>query len=98
MDQPIKKIALSEVKTTIMKHTNSTKAPGFDLITGKILKELPSEGYRAILFNAVLKLSYYLSQWKVAHIAMLAKTDPLASCQSSPKFSRKYCQHNLNLS
>jgi hypothetical protein len=51
------------------------KSPGYDLITGKILQELPTVGikYLTHLFNAVLLLNYFPSQWKVAHIILILK-------------------------
>jgi hypothetical protein len=46
-----------------------------DLITGKILKELPTLGikYLTHLFNAVLLLNYFPFQWNVAHIILILK-------------------------
>jgi hypothetical protein len=42
------------------------KSPGYDLITSKILKELPTIGiqYLTQLFNAVLLKGYFPAQWK----------------------------------
>lgn len=37
---PNKEITMSELKTTILKHTNSKKYPGFGLIMSKILTEV----------------------------------------------------------
>lgn len=75
MDPPIKNISLTEIKDTILQHINPKKAPGFDLITGKVLQELTNRGFKAIqqIFNAVLRLGYFPSQWKVAQIIMLLK-------------------------
>ena len=74
LDVPIKKITLSEVKTIISKQ-NIKKSPGYDLITGKILKELPTSAltYLTSLFNGVLRLSYFPKQWKVAEVQVVAK-------------------------
>jgi hypothetical protein len=46
------------------------KSPGYDLITSKILKELPIIGtkYLTQLFNAILLLNYFPTQWKIAQI------------------------------
>lgn len=51
------------------------KAPGYDMITGHILKELPQSGFKFLtsLFNAVLRTSYFPAQWKVATIIMIPK-------------------------
>ena len=51
------------------------KAPGYDLITGRILKELPHVGIKAItfIFNSVLKTGYFPVQWKVFQIITILK-------------------------
>ena len=39
---------------------NQKKAPGLDLITARMLKELPKEGLvNLMLFNAILQLEYW---------------------------------------
>lgn len=75
MDRPIKSFRMSEVKSTILKGLNPKKAPGFDLITGKVLRELPEKGMRyiTILFNAILRLEYFPDEWKVAKIILIPK-------------------------
>lgn len=75
VDIPINKVTLSEIKGTIQKEINPKKAPGFDLITGKLLKKLPEKGLKCILyiFNASLRLGYFPIAWKVAQIIMLPK-------------------------
>lgn len=62
-----------EVYNTIQK--DAKKAPGYDLITGKILKELPDKALRliTIIYNAVLRLNYYPAQWKTAQVILLPK-------------------------
>jgi hypothetical protein len=40
LDLPIKKININEVKMIIKSNLNPKKAPGYDLIIGKVLKEL----------------------------------------------------------
>lgn len=58
-----------------IKKLNPRKAPGYDLITGLTLKNLPSEGiiYLAHLFNAILRACFSSPQWKVAQIIMISK-------------------------
>jgi predicted metallopeptidase len=75
MDPPIKNLKKNEVINTILKNLNRKKAPGYDLITGRILKELPEKGYIYLtqLYNAVLRTSFYPPQWKVAEIIMILK-------------------------
>jgi hypothetical protein len=51
------------------------KSPGYDRITGKILKELPIIGTKYLnqLFNAIVLLYYFRTQWKVAQINLILK-------------------------
>jgi hypothetical protein len=51
------------------------KYSGYDLITGKILKELPIIAIKYInqLFSAVLLTRYLLAQWKVAQVILILK-------------------------
>lgn len=78
-----KKLALK--KCIIQKDLNAKKAPEYDLITGKILKELPAKALRflTIIYNAVLRINYYPSQWKVAQTILL------------PKPGKKYRRSNI---
>lgn len=64
-----------EVTNEIKNNLNSKKAPGFDLITGEILKELPRKGFVMLTYiiNAVFRLKHVPSSWKVAEVIMLPK-------------------------
>ncbi|XP_045453923.1 fatty acid synthase-like [Melitaea cinxia] len=64
----------SEVLREI-KNMNAKKAPGFDLITPKLLKELPKKCvvFLTNLFNATLRLSHFPNVWKVSQIIMIHK-------------------------
>lgn len=75
MSLPISPFKPSEVKQIIDSDLNAKKAPGYDLITGKLLKELPRKGivFLALIFNAVLRLQIVPSQWKVAQIVTVPK-------------------------
>lgn len=75
MELPIPKFKFNEVKNVIMKEINPKKAPGYDLITGRILQKLTKKGIMAILhiFNAIVKLNYFPQQLKMAVIIMLPK-------------------------
>lgn len=75
LDLPIKSFTKSEVSAVIMKDLSSKKAPGYDLITGKILKELPANGFKFLtqVFNSILRTSHFPAQWKVAQIIMILK-------------------------
>jgi hypothetical protein len=54
---------------------NPKKSSGYNLITSKILKELPIIGinYLTQLFNAVLLKGYFPALWKVAQIILILK-------------------------
>ena len=60
----------------IKANLSSKKAPGFNLITGTLLKELPRKGVVMLtyLFNAAIRLKYVPDMWKVAEIIMIAKS------------------------
>lgn len=67
----------------IIKKLPNRKSPGHDLITNSILKKLPNKSvvFMTVLFNALLKLSYFPTAWKKAKIIMIKKpgkdnTDP----------------------
>ena len=75
MAPPLSKIRVQKVEYIIQCDTHPTKAPGCDLITGKILKELPRKGIRAItqIYNAIFRLEYFPCHWKFGQIIMIAK-------------------------
>ena len=54
---------------------NVRKAPGYDLISGKVLQELPPKAIVLLttLYNSMLRLSYYPLIWKFAQIIMVPK-------------------------
>jgi hypothetical protein len=73
---PIKKFRVTEVRVAINKLC-STKAPGYDLITGEILKKLSEVGLLAItyeyIYNSILCTGYFPRQWKVSQIVTILK-------------------------
>jgi hypothetical protein len=75
MALPLQKIRIHEVENIIQHKTFPSKAPGYDLITGKILQELPKKGLRAItqIYNAVPRIEYFPCHWKVGQVIMIAK-------------------------
>lgn len=75
MDLPIKNITLQEVQLLIKNTLNVKKAPGYELISGKVIKELPKKAIRVmtIIFNACLRLGVFPEQWKVAEIILIPK-------------------------
>lgn len=84
MSLPLKLTKPTEVKKFIFKLKNK-KAPGFDLITAEVLKQLPRKGVvlLTIIFNAVLRLQYFPLLWKISTINMVAKPGKPATEASS---------------
>lgn len=73
-DEHLKPIRKTEVQQAI-KMLAHNKAPGYDLITPKILKELP---YKAVtiltyIYNAILRCNHFPLQWKVAQVKLILK-------------------------
>ena len=58
--QPIAPVTLNQV-TDITRSLNTKKSPGYDLITAKVLKELPTIGFKYLsyIFNTVLRLHHF---------------------------------------
>lgn len=54
---------------------STKKAPGYDLITGQVLKELPDKALIKLLYfiNAAFRLRYVPRQWKVAEVILIPK-------------------------
>ena len=78
---PIRKSeVLKEIQNLKLK-----KAAGYDLISPKVLKELPSEGICLItyIFNAILRLFYFPMQWKTAQVQLILKPGKPAELASS---------------
>lgn len=84
MDLPIKHVTPSEVKKAISELNNS-KSPGFDSIDSKVAKSLPKKGiiFLSTIYNSILRLSHYPSQWKYAKIIMIPKPNKPENCVSS---------------
>lgn len=76
----IKKVTLQELKNEIKYNISARKSPGYDLITGQILKELPDKAVKKILhiINAAFRLKYVPRQWKVAEVIMILKPGKMA--------------------
>lgn len=74
MALPLTPLRPQEIKN-IIKQLKKNKSPGYDLITGKVLQELPQEAIRllAIIFNGVLRIGYFPDMWKVAEIIVIGK-------------------------
>jgi hypothetical protein len=74
MSLPIKPFSPREVVQEI-KNINSHKARGYDLITGKILRQLKRKALilPKTTYNSMLRMSYYPIMWKFAQIMMIPK-------------------------
>jgi len=74
MSPPIRAITPAEVRAELTR-LNIRKAPGYDLISGQILKRLPRRtvALLTVIFNLMLKLSYFPILWKYAEIIMIPK-------------------------
>jgi hypothetical protein len=68
---PVRFFSSKEVYQELLK-TNSHKAPGFELVVGDILKDLPKKSNCAP-YNIMLRLCHYPIQWKIAQVIMTAK-------------------------
>jgi hypothetical protein len=70
-NQPSQKAEVQEFINSL----NPKKSSGYDLITGKILKELLIIGlkYLTQFFNAVLLKTYFPGKWKVTQIILIFK-------------------------
>ena len=75
MALPLRKIRILEVENIIQHKTHLSKAPGYDLITRKILQEVPKKALRAItqIYNAILWIEYFPCLWKAGQVIMIAK-------------------------
>ena len=73
----IKTISPSELLKEIKGKIKVKKAPGFDKISGLILKNLPKKALMKLvsIFNAVIRCKFIPSQWKIAEIFVLLKPD-----------------------
>lgn len=71
----ISQVSLKELKQVIKSNLSAKKSPGYDLIIGQVLKELPNKALVMLLqlINAVLRLKYVPRQWKVAEVVMIPK-------------------------
>lgn len=74
-DQEIKLVTTKEVAKEIKENISSKKSPGYDLITGEILKNLPRKAVVKLtkIINAAFRLKYVPDLWKVAEVIMIPK-------------------------
>lgn len=81
---PLNPINPNEIKATI-KNMSLKKAPGFDLITTEVLRQLPRKGvvFLASWFNGIIRTAYFPKIWKVSQITMIHKSGKPINCVSS---------------
>jgi hypothetical protein len=74
LEPPVNRLKPSEVKA-IITNLSPTKSLGYDLITSRTLKELPTLGFQYLtqLFSAILLHGYFPAQWKVAQMILIPK-------------------------
>lgn len=74
MSRPIKPITSLEVKNEILK-LGKGKSPGYDKIDARVTKSLPKKGilFLTLIFNSILRLYHFPTQWKCAEIVMVPK-------------------------
>lgn len=74
-NEEIHLVTPKEVANEIKNNLNPKKAPGFDLVTGEILKQLPQKAIVMLtyLINASFRLKHVPRVWKVAEVIMLPK-------------------------
>jgi hypothetical protein len=81
---PIKLVTPRELWRCVRSLGNK-KTPGFDLITGEILKQLPKKPivFLTMLFNAIMRVHYYPKLWKLSQMCMLPKPGKVPTEPSS---------------
>lgn len=80
----LERVTTAEVKEEI-KRVNTRKSPGLDRINGQAIKFFTPKAVRfvTLLFNALLRLQYFPTAWKVASIVMIQKPGKPAENVSS---------------
>jgi hypothetical protein len=75
LELPLQKFRVNRIAHLIHTKLNPRKSPGHDLITARVLKELPTSALSLLtaIYNAVLRTGHFPSQWKVAVIILIPK-------------------------
>jgi hypothetical protein len=84
MSLPTKPISPGEIKSIIISLPIS-KAPGYDHITNKVLKNLSKKGILLLIFiyNSMLRLSFFPAIWKIAVVILFPKIGKLKNLATS---------------
>jgi hypothetical protein len=74
MAPPIKPFIPGEIKREI-ENLNEHKVPGYELITTTTIRQLPRKALvlLTIIFNGIVRLSYFPLTWKFAQIILVHK-------------------------
>jgi len=66
---------MDEIIQVIKYEVNPKKAPGYELTSGKVIKQLPPKALQLIriIFNAIVRLEQFPSQWKISQIILIPK-------------------------
>lgn len=74
LSPPLRCCSPREIQRAI-KDLEPNKAPGFCLITAEVLKQLSRKAivFLTQLFNAIMRIGYYPSIWKISEIIMIPK-------------------------
>lgn len=69
------RFTMKDLNLTIKVDLNPNKRPGYDQVTGRMVKELPQIAVRHLLytFNCILRTGYYPEMWKLSQIIMVPK-------------------------
>lgn len=74
-EEEIPFVSLREVKSLCRHKLSNKKAPGYDLITAQIMKEMPPAALKKFqyIINACFKLQYVPHHWKIAEVIVIPK-------------------------
>lgn len=74
LDIPLKLVTPKEVYKNI-ETLKKNKAPGYDMIDKKVLEESLRKliVHLTMLFNAVIRVGYFLDLWKISNVIMIQK-------------------------
>lgn len=78
-------VTLKELKNMIRCNISAKKSPGYDLITGQIMKELPDMAIIRLqhMINACFKVKYVPHHWKIAEVILILKPGKPSSAVTS---------------
>jgi hypothetical protein len=75
LELPLEKFKVNRIEHLIHTKLNPRKTPGHDLITARILKELPTSALHLLtaIYNVVLRIGHFPPQWNVAVVILIPK-------------------------